>query len=120
MKRDLNLKLSNLSLVSLLGLVSYVIGIYLWIVVLNLVLGWLVDWHVFSPTNHFIFLVRELLSYFTAPALGVVRQFLPPIKGIDLSPYVVILILWFLKAGIERLILRIIPIGKIIGQKKRK
>jgi len=82
-------------LVPLLNIISTVISIYIWIIIIGAILSWLVTFNVVNTTNRFVYMVGDICYRLTEPALRPIRNFLPNLGGIDLSPVVLILILIF-------------------------
>ena len=85
-------------MLSLLGLIDAVIGIYIWIVIIQVVLSWLVAFRVINMQNQFVYAVSNALYRLTEPVLGRIRRFLPELGGIDLSPVILILLLYFARS----------------------
>jgi YggT family protein len=82
---------------SLLFLVDAVLGIYIWLLVIWVVISWLVSFEVINTRNRFVYLVSDFLYRITEPALRRIRRFVPDLGGIDISPVVLILLIWFLR-----------------------
>ena len=82
---------------SLLLLVSAVIEIYIWILIVSAVLSWLVAFNVVNSYNRFVAMVGDFCFRVTEPALRPIRRFIPSLGGIDLTPVILILLLWFLR-----------------------
>ncbi len=80
---------------SLLVLVDTVISIYLWVVIAQVVLSWLVSFKVVNTAHRFVDLVGDFLYRVTEPALKPIRRVLPNLGGIDVSPVVLIVGLIF-------------------------
>ena len=78
-------------------LLDSVITIYLWIIIINAVLSWLVAFNILNTQNRFVFSVLDATYKMTEPALNKIRSFLPTFGSIDLSPVVLILLLMFLR-----------------------
>jgi YggT family protein len=83
--------------VSLLLLVDWVIQIYIWILIASAILSWLVSFDVVNRRNPLVNRVGQFLYQVTNPVLQPIRRILPLIGGVDLSPLVVILLLWFIR-----------------------
>ena len=92
--------------VPLLGLIAKAIDIYIWVVVISVILNWLAAFKVINMSNRFIYLVGDFLYRITEPALRRIRAFMPNLGGIDVSPVVLILILWAVQAMLVRLIFK--------------
>jgi YggT family protein len=86
------------TMTSLLGLVDTIITLYIWCLIISAVLSWLVAFNVVNTSNRFVFMLGDFLYRITEPALRPVRQFLPSLGGIDISPVVVILLLIFARS----------------------
>jgi len=82
---------------SLLLLISTVIEIYVWCLIISAILSWLVAFNVVNTQNRLVNSVGEILYRITEPALRPIRRFLPHMGGIDLSPIVLILLLFFVR-----------------------
>lgn len=82
---------------SVLMLIDRIIDLYVWVIILSAVLSWLVAFDIVNMRNRFVYLVGDTLNRFTEPVYRPVRRFLPDMGGLDLSPLIVILGLWFLR-----------------------
>ena len=82
---------------SIFILLDNVITIYLWIIIINAILSWLVAFNVLNTQNRFVFSVLDATYKLTDPALSKIRRFIPMFGSIDISPVVLILILMFLR-----------------------
>ena len=82
---------------SIFILLDSIISIYLWIIIINAVLSWLVAFNILNTQNRFVFSVLDATYKMTDPALNKIRRFIPTFGSIDVSPVVLILILMFLR-----------------------
>ena len=82
---------------SIFILLDSMITIYLWIIIINAILSWLVAFNVLNTQNRFVFSVLDATYKLTDPALNKIRRFIPMFGSIDISPVVLILILMFLR-----------------------
>ena len=82
---------------SVLMLIDRIIDIYVWVIILSAVLSWLVAFGIVNMRNRFVYLVGDALNRVTEPVYRPIRRFLPDMGGLDLSPLIVILGLWFLR-----------------------
>ena len=80
---------------SLLGLISTVIQIYIYILIASAVLSWLIAFNVINTRNQAVAMIVETLWRLTEPVLAPIRRVLPNFGGLDLSPVVLILLLYF-------------------------
>ncbi len=83
---------------SILWLVSTVIEIYVWCLIVSAILSWLIAFNVLNTHNRFVHMAGDFLHRITEPALRPIRKFLPNMGGIDLSPIVLILLLFFARS----------------------
>jgi YggT family protein len=82
---------------SIFILLDSIIAIYIWIVIINAILSWLVAFNILNTQNRFVFSVLDTTYKLTNPALNQIRRFLPSFGSIDLSPVVLILFLMFIR-----------------------
>ena len=82
---------------SIFILLDSVITIYLWIIIINALLSWLVAFNILNTQNRFVFSVLDSTYKLTDPALNKIRRFIPTFGSIDVSPLVLILGLMFLR-----------------------
>jgi len=82
---------------SIFILLDSIITIYLWIIIINAILSWLVAFNILNTQNRFVFSVLDATYKLTDPALNKIRRFIPTFGSIDISPIILILILMFLR-----------------------
>jgi YggT family protein len=82
---------------SILWLFDTIITLYVWILIASAVLSWLVAFNVVNPRNQVVAQVGETLWRLTEPALAPIRRFLPNLGGLDISPVVLIIALFFIR-----------------------
>jgi YggT family protein len=80
-----------------LHLVNTVITIFIWLLIAQAVLSWLLAFGVVNRYNRVVASASDFLWRITEPALRPIRSFLPNLGGIDISPVILILLLWFLR-----------------------
>ena len=82
---------------SLLILFDNVISLYIWILIINAIISWLVAFNVLNTSNRFVYSILDVSYKLTDPPLNYIRRFLPTLGSIDISPIVLILGLMFLR-----------------------
>ncbi len=82
---------------ALFQLIGTVIDLYIWALIISAVMSWLVAFNVINMQNRFVYTVSDVLYRITEPALRPIRNILPVMGGLDLSPVVLILLLVFLR-----------------------
>ena len=87
-------------MVELFGFISLLLTLYIYVLIAAAVMSWLLAFNVVNPYNQVVRNIGEVLHRLTEPALRPIRNLLPNLGGIDISPVILILLLLFL----ERLI----------------
>ena len=84
-------------MLSLLDLFNKIIYLYIWVLIINALISWLVAFNVLNTSNKFVYSVLEISYRLTAPPLNFIRKFLPNLGPIDISPVILILALMFVR-----------------------
>ena len=80
---------------SLVILLDTLLELYIWCLIIFVVMGWLIAFEVINTHNRLVHVVSDFLYRLTEPALRPIRRVLPNLGGIDISPVVLILLIWF-------------------------
>lgn len=86
---------------AILDIINVVLDLYVWLLIASAILSWLIAFNVVNTRNQFVSAVAEFLYRITEPVLAPIRNLLPSLGGLDISPIILILIIMF----IERVIL---------------
>ena len=73
------------------------LNIYKWIVIANVIISWLVAFNVLNTQNRFVYSILELTYRLTDPILNKIRRFLPNLGSLDISPVILLLLIWFIE-----------------------
>jgi Predicted integral membrane protein len=84
-------------MLALIQTIDLALGIYWWILIGAAVFSWLYAFNVVNPRNQFVGTVGNFLFRATEPVLAPIRRLLPDLGGIDISPIIVLLIIFFLR-----------------------
>lgn len=84
-------------MLSLARLIDEVINIYTWVVIASAIMSWLVAFGVVNVRNQFIRVIVDLLYRLTEPVLRPIRRVLPNLGGVDISPVILLLGLFFVR-----------------------
>ena len=84
-------------MLALIQTILLALDIYWWIIILSAVFSWLYAFNVVNPRNQFVGMIGNMLFRLTEPALAPIRRFLPDLGGIDISPIVLLLIIFFIR-----------------------
>ncbi len=73
------------------------LNIYKWIVIANVIISWLIAFNVLNTQNRFVYSVLELTYRLTEPFLNKIRRFIPNLGTLDISPVILLLLIWFIE-----------------------
>ena len=85
-----------------------ILEIYSFIVIANVIISWLVAFNVLNTQNRFVYSILELTYRLTDPILNKIRRFLPNLGTLDISPVILLLLIWFIEMCIKLYIAPII------------
>lgn len=77
--------------------IYYALDIFKWFVIAMVIFSWLFAFNVINTRNQFVAMVGDFLTRVTEPALRPIRRFMPDLGGIDISPIILFLIIFFLQ-----------------------
>jgi len=80
-----------------IDLLDRVIYLYVWVLIINAVLSWLIAFNVLNTQNRFVYSILEFTYKLTDPLLNYIRRFLPNLGSIDISPVILILLIYFVR-----------------------
>ena len=83
------------------ALLIAVLEIYKWVVIAAVIVSWLIAFNVINPHNNFVRTLLRILIALTEPVFRPIRKVIPPMGGLDLSPIIVFVIIWFLQYTIR-------------------
>lgn len=92
-------------LVYLLNFLSYLIGLYTWVIIFSVILSWLVAFGVVNPYNPFVRTLDQAFNAVTEPLLRPIRRMMPDLGAVDLAPLVLILGCYFVQGLIGQVII---------------
>ena len=73
------------------------LNIYKWVVIANVIISWLVAFNVLNTQNRFVYSILEMTYRLTNPILNKIRGFLPNLGSLDISPIILLLLIWFIE-----------------------
>jgi YggT family protein len=86
---------------AVLDIILIVLDLYIWLLIAAAILSWLIAFNVVNTRNQFVAAVAEFLYRITEPVLAPIRNILPNLGGLDISPIIVILIILFIQRVIN-------------------
>lgn len=87
------------TLQALFGVVNIVLQLVVWILLAQIILSWLIAFNVISMRNQTVRQISHGLDRLTYPLLSPIRRVLPEMGGLDFSPMVLLLLIWFIRQG---------------------
>lgn len=84
-------------MLAVLRTVDLALDIYTWIIIASAVFSWLYAFNVVNSRNRFVASIGEFLYKVTEPALRPIRKILPDLGGIDISPIILLLAIYFIR-----------------------
>jgi YggT family protein len=87
-------------MLELLGFISYLLTLYIYVLFAAVIMSWLIAFNVVNPRNRFVGIVADFLYRVTEPVLRPIRNRMPNLGGIDISPLIVILVIFFIQVVI--------------------
>ena len=82
---------------AILDIVLIILDLYVWLLIASAILSWLIAFNVVNTRNQFVASVAEFLYRITEPLLRPIRNFMPNLGGLDISPIILILIIMFIQ-----------------------
>src|SRR5215470_7078769 len=95
----------SFSMYALFLVIDLALQLYIWILIAAAIFSWLVAFNVVNVRNPVVGMVGDFLYRITEPALRPIRNALPSLGGIDISPIILILIIIFIRYCIALYIL---------------
>ena len=84
-------------MLSILDLFDKIVYLYIWVLIINAVVSWLIAFNVLNTSNRFVYSILEVSYKLTAPPLNLIRRFLPNLGPVDISPVILIWALMFIR-----------------------
>ena len=84
-------------MIAIFYLVLQILKLYSYVVITNVILSWLISFNVLNVQNRFIYAILELTYRLTDPFLRRIRRFLPNLGALDISPIILLLLIWFVE-----------------------
>ena len=74
-----------------------ILKLYSYVVIANVIVSWLVAFNVLNTQNRFVYSLLELTYRLTDPILNRIRRFIPNLGSLDVSPVILLLLIWFIE-----------------------
>ena len=84
-------------MIAIFYLVLQILKLYSYIVIANVVISWLIAFNILNTQNRFVYSILETSYKLTDPILNKIRGFLPNFGSLDISPIILLLLIWFIE-----------------------
>ena len=84
-------------MIAIFYLALQILKIYSYVVIANVIISWLVAFNILNTQNRFVYSILELTYRLTNPILNRIRRFLPNLGTLDISPIILLLLIWFIE-----------------------
>jgi YggT family protein len=80
-----------------------ILDIYWWLVIIQAIASWLIAFNILNTHSRPVSMILDFLYRITEPALRPIRQFVPSFGGLDVTPIILLLIIWFVRMELRQL-----------------
>ena len=84
-------------MIAIFYLVLQILKLYSYVVIANVLVSWLVAFNILNTQNRFVYSLLEMTYRLTDPILNKIRGFLPSLGSLDVSPIILLLLIWFIE-----------------------
>ena len=84
-------------MIDIFYLALQILKLYSYVVITNVVISWLIAFNILNTQNRFVYSILELTYRLTEPFLKKIRSFLPNLGTLDISPIILLLLIWFIE-----------------------
>ena len=84
-------------MIAIYYLVLQILKLYSYVVIANVLISWLIAFNIINTQNRFIYSILEMTYRLTDPILNRIRRFLPNLGSLDISPIILLLLIWFIE-----------------------
>ena len=82
---------------AILEIILLVLDLYVWLLIASAILSWLIAFNAVNTRNQFVAAIAEFLYRITEPALAPIRRIMPNLGGLDISPIILILLIYLIQ-----------------------
>ena len=84
-------------MIAIFYLALQILKLYSYVVIANVIISWLIAFNILNTSNRFVYAILEFTYRLTDPFLNRIRRFLPNLGAFDISPIVLLLLIWFME-----------------------
>jgi YggT family protein len=94
-------------MIALVQTIDLILGLYTWVLIISAVMSWLIAFNVINTYSPAVRSIGQVLYVVTEPLLRPIRRILPSTGGVDFSPIVLLIAIFFLRRFIPEVLLGI-------------
>ena len=84
-------------MIAVFYLILQILKLYSYVVIANVVISWLIAFNILNTSNRFVYSILEFTYKLTDPIYNKIRRFLPNLGTFDISPIILLLLIWFIE-----------------------
>ena len=84
-------------MIAIFYLVLQILKLYSYVVIVNVIVSWLIAFNILNTQNRFVYSILEFSYRLTDPILNKIRRFLPNLGSLDISPLILLQLIWFIE-----------------------
>ncbi len=84
-------------MIAIFYLILQILKLYSYVVIANVIVSWLIAFNILNTQNRFVYSILEVSYRLTEPILNKIRRFLPSLGSLDISPIILLLLIWFIE-----------------------
>ena len=84
-------------MIAIFYLILQLLKLYSYVVIANVIISWLIAFNIINTSNRFVYSILEFTYRLTDPLLNKIRRFLPNLGAFDISPIILLLLIWFIE-----------------------
>ena len=84
-------------MIAIFYLALQILKLYSYVVLANVIISWLISFNILNTQNRFVYSILEMTYRLTEPLLIRIRRFLPNLGSLDISPIILLLLIWFIE-----------------------
>ena len=84
-------------MIAIFYLALQILKLYSYVVIANVIVSWLIAFNILNTQNRLVYSILEFSYRLTEPILNKIRRFLPNLGSLDISPIILLLLIWFIE-----------------------
>ena len=84
-------------MIAIFYLALQILKLYSYVVIANVIISWLIAFNVLNTSNRFVYSILDFTYRLTEPFLSKIRRFIPTLGAFDISPIILLLLIWFIE-----------------------